>query len=69
MANGRHENKRKFYCTNVHLRIIETLITSMYQLSAVTAAVTNWKWNQASGNYSTYEQELLVGMPVLSSQA
>ena len=22
----------------------------------------NWKWNQARGNYSTYEQELLAGM-------
>ena len=21
----------------------------------------NWKWNQARGNYSTYEQELLAG--------
>ena len=29
----------------------------------------NWKWNQARGNYSTYEQELLEGMLVLSSQA
>ena len=29
----------------------------------------NWKWNQAGGNYSTYEQELLAGMLVLSSQA
>ena len=29
----------------------------------------NRKWNQASGNYSTYEQELLAGMPVVSSQA
>ena len=29
----------------------------------------NWKWNQARGNYSTYEQELLVGMLVLSSQS
>ena len=29
----------------------------------------NWKWNQARGNYSTYVQELLVGMLVLSSQA
>ena len=27
----------------------------------------NWKWNQARGNYSTYEQELLAGMLVLSS--
>ena len=25
-----------------------------------------WKWNQARGNYSTYEQELLAGMLVLS---
>ena len=39
-ANGKHENKRKIYCTNVHLRIIEILITMMYKLSAVTAAVT-----------------------------
>ena len=29
----------------------------------------NWKWNQARGNYSTYEQDLLAGMLVLSSQA
>ena len=29
----------------------------------------NWKWNQARGNYSTYDQELLAGMLVLSSQA
>ena len=28
----------------------------------------NWKWNQARGNYSTYEQELLAGGLVLSSQ-
>ena len=39
-ANGKHENKRKIYCTNVHLRIIEILFTLMYKLSAVTAAVT-----------------------------
>ena len=29
----------------------------------------NWKWNQAWCNYSTYEQELLAGMLVLSSQS
>ena len=29
----------------------------------------NWKWNQARGNSSTYEQELLAGMLVLSSQS
>ena len=29
----------------------------------------NWKWNQARGNYSTYEQEWLAGMLVLSSQS
>ena len=28
----------------------------------------NWKWNQARSNYSTYDQELLARMPVLSSQ-
>ena len=28
----------------------------------------NWKWNQARSNYSTYDQELLVGMLVLSSK-
>ena len=35
-ANGKQENKRNIYCTNVHLRIIEVLITLMYKLSAVT---------------------------------
>ena len=39
-ANGKHKNKRKIYCTNVHLRIIEILMTLMYNLSAVTAAIT-----------------------------
>ena len=39
-ANEKHENTRKIYCTNVHLRIIEILIALMYNLSAVTAAVT-----------------------------
>ena len=29
----------------------------------------NGKWNQARGNSSTYEQELLAGMLVLSSQS
>ena len=29
----------------------------------------NWKWNQARCNYSTYDQELLAGMLVLSSQS
>ena len=29
----------------------------------------NWKWNQARGKYSIYEQELLAGMLVLSSQS
>ena len=29
----------------------------------------NWKWNQAGSNYSTYDQELLAGMLVLSSQS
>ena len=35
-ANEKPENKRKFYCTNVHLKIIEILITLMYKSSAVT---------------------------------
>ena len=35
-ANGKHENKRKIYCTNVDLRIIEILMTLMYKLSSVT---------------------------------
>ena len=35
-ANGKPENKRKIYGTNVHLRIIEILITLMYKLSGVT---------------------------------
>ena len=29
----------------------------------------NWKRNKARGNYSTYEQEQLAGMLVLSSQS
>ena len=29
----------------------------------------NWKWNQARSNYSTYDQEVLAGMLVLSSQS
>ena len=29
----------------------------------------NWKWNQACSNSSTYNQELLAGMLVLSSQS
>ena len=29
----------------------------------------NWKWNQARSNYSTYDQELLAGMLLLSSQS
>ena len=35
-AKGKHESKRKIYCTNVHLKIIEILITLMYNLGAVT---------------------------------
>ena len=36
----------------------------------VVVALGQWnsKWNQARGNYSTYEQELLAGMLVLSSE-
>ena len=29
----------------------------------------NWKWNQARSNYSTYDQELLAALLVLSSQS
>ena len=29
----------------------------------------SWKWNQARSNYSNYDQELLAGMLVLSSQS
>ena len=29
----------------------------------------NWNWNQARSNYRTYDQELLAGMLVLSSQS
>ena len=41
--------------------------TSEWQL--VPLGHWNWKWNQARSNYSTYEQELLAGMLVLSSQS
>ena len=30
---------------------------------------SNWNWNQVRSNYSTYDQELLAGMLVLSSQS
>ena len=49
-ANGKHENKRKIYCTNVHLRSIEILITLMYNLSAVTAAVTSGHGKEQTAN-------------------
>ena len=39
-ANKKHDNKPNIYCTNVHLRITEIVITMMYKLSAATAAVT-----------------------------
>ena len=29
----------------------------------------NWKWNQARSSYSTYDQELLAGMLVVSSRS
>ena len=29
----------------------------------------NWKWNQVHSNYSSYDQEILAGMLVLSSQS
>ena len=35
----------------------------------VLVPLGHWNWKQARGNYSTYEQELLAGMLVLSSQA
>ena len=50
-ANGKHEDKRKIYCTNVHLRIIEILITLMYDLSAITAAVTLMRGVRAWGPF------------------
>ena len=30
-ANGKPENKRNIYCTNVHLKIIDILTTMMYK--------------------------------------
>ena len=41
--------------------------TSEWQL--VPLGHWNWKWNQARSNYSTYDQELLAGMLVLSSKS
>ena len=41
--------------------------TSEWRLVAV--GHWNGKWNQARSNYSTYDQELLAGMLVLSSQS
>ena len=40
-----------------------------HKLVQVFLGHLNWKWNQAWGNYSTYEQKLLAGMLVLSSQS
>ena len=49
----------------------ETLKHSYPDDKWVLVPLDHWnrKWNQARGNYSTYEQELLAGMLVLSSQA
>ena len=38
------------------------------ELPLVPLGHLNWKWNQARSNYSTYDQELLAGMLVRSSQ-
>ena len=48
-----------------------TLKHSYHDHKWVLVPLGHWnsKWNQARGNYSTYEQELLAGMLVLSSQA
>ena len=71
-ANGKHENKRKVYCTNIHLRIIEILITLVYKLSAVTAAVTAgrrcslWGWRKGvpgGGAFHPCEGRLRSGAP------
>ena len=43
-ANGKPENKRKVYCTNVHLKIIEILITLIYKLRAVPAMPLHTAW-------------------------
>ena len=39
------------------------------ELRLVPLGHWNWKWNRARSNYSTYNQELLAGMLVLSSQS
>ena len=48
-----------------------TLKHSYPDIKGVLVPVGHWNWKlkQARGNYSTYEQELLAGMLVLSSQA
>ena len=40
-----------------------------YKRVLVPLGNPNWKWNQVRVNYSTYEQELLAVMPMLSSQS
>ena len=39
------------------------------ELRLMPLGYCNWKCNQARSNYSAYDQELLAGMPVLSSQS
>ena len=39
------------------------------ELRLVPPGHWNWKWKQARSNYSTYDQELLAGILVLSSQS
>ena len=58
------------YCTSGLNR--DGLLTHDYPTSQwrlVPLGHWNWKWNQARSNYSTYDQELLAGMLVLSSQS
>ena len=62
-ANGKHENKRNLYCTNVHLRIIEILITLMYKLSAVTAAVTGGFLDQGRNGKQGDERQGVSTIP------
>ena len=61
-ANEKHENKRKIYCTNVCLRIIEILITLMYKFSAVTLMPLHVADSAALLSTTFYHSPLVTGL-------
>ena len=62
--------KEEFDWGTDELKLDGTLRHSYHEDNGVLNPMGNWswKWNQATGNYSSYEQELLAGMLMVSSQ-